>query len=98
LCNLESVLTSSTETALQAESVDHAYPKQVNRAVSFHTLKDQLLPLLYSDLPPEVVIAKLQRWFAGSPVSVRESRKVPRNKFSWPRSYHFIRRVRKIVF
>lgn len=98
LCNLESVLTASTDTALQAASADHEYPKQVNRAVSFHALKDQLLPLLYSELPAEVVLAKLQQWFAGSPVSVRESRKVPRMKFSWPRSYHFQRRVRKIVF
>ena len=98
LCNLESVLTTSTDAALQAASVDHAHPKQVNRAVSFHALKHQLLPLLYSDLPAEMVIAKLQQWFAGSPVSVRESRKVPRKKFSWPRSYHFQRRVKKIVF
>lgn len=98
LCNLESVLTTSTAAALQAESADHAHPKQVNRSVSFHALKVQLLPLLYSDLPVELVIAKLQQWFAGSPVSVRESRKVPREKFSWPRSYHFQRRVRKIVF
>lgn len=98
LCNLESVLTASTDAALQMQSTDHEHPKQVNRAVSFHALKDQLLPLLYSDLPAEAVIVKLQQWFAGSPVSVRESRKVPREKFSWPRSYHFQRRVKKIVF
>lgn len=98
LCNLESVLTASTDAALQTQSTDHDHSKQVNRAVSFHALKDQLLPLLYSDLPAEAVIGKLQQWFAGSPVSVRESRKVPREKFSWPRSYHFQRRVRKIVF
>ena len=98
LCNLESVLTASTDAALQAVSADHEHPKQVNRAGSFHALKDQLLPLLYSDLPAEVVIAKLQQWFADSPVSVRESRKVSRMKFAWPRSYHFQRRVRKIVF
>ena len=94
LCNLESVLTASTDAALQTQSTDHDHPKQVNRAVSFHALKDQLLPLLYSDLPAAVVIGKLQQWFAGSPVSVRESRKVQRMKFSWPRSYHFQRRVK----
>lgn len=98
LCNLESVLTASTDTALKAASADHEYPAQVNRAVSFHALKDQLLPLLYSERPAEVVIAKLQQWFAGSPVSVRDSRKVPRMKFAWPRSYHFQRRVKKIVY
>jgi hypothetical protein len=98
LCNLESVLTASTDAALQETSANHKHPKQVNRAVSFHALKDQLLPLLYSELPAEMVLAKLQQWFSGSPVSVRASRKVPRMKFSWPRSYHFQRRVRKIVY
>lgn len=98
LCNLESVLTAGSNAALQAASADHAHPKQVNRAVSFHALKAQLLPLLYSDRPVEAVIAKLQQCFAGSPVSVRPARKVPRRIFSWPRSYHFQRRVKKIVF
>jgi hypothetical protein len=98
LCNLESVLTASTDAALQDQSAPLAHPTHVNRAVSFHALKDQLLPLLYSDLPIEVVVAKLQLWFTGAPVSVRESRKVPRGKFSWPRSYHFQRRIKKIVY
>jgi hypothetical protein len=98
LCNLESVLTAPTAEALQEKSARHAQPKQVNRATSFHALKHALLPLLYSDEPVESVIVKLQSWFAGTPVSVRTERKVPRRKLSWPRSYHFQRRVRKIVF
>lgn len=98
LCNLESVLTAPSDAALQAASADHAQPQQVNRAVSFHALKHELLPLLYSDAPVEQVIAKLQSWFAGAPVSVRADREVPRRKLSWPRSYHFQRRVKKIVF
>lgn len=98
LCNLESVLTAPSDAALQAASADHAQPQQVNRAVSFHALKHELLPLLYSDAPVAQVIAKLQSWFAGAPVSVRADREVPRRKLSWPRSYHFQRRVKKIVF
>jgi hypothetical protein len=98
LCNLESVLTAPTDAALQATSAAHEHPKQVTRAVSFHALKHELLPLLYSDEPVERVIEKLQSWFAGAPVSVRTDREVPRRKLSWPRSYHFLRRVKKIVF
>jgi Transposase DDE domain len=98
LCNLESVLTASTDAALQEQSSAHKHPKQVNRAVSFHALKHQLVPLLYSDLPIVQVIEKLRSWFAGSPVSVRVGRKVPRRKLSLPRSYHFQRRVKKAVF
>lgn len=98
LCNLESVLTAPTDAALGEASAAQAQPKQVNRAVSFHALKHELLPLLYGDEPVERVIAKLQSWFTGAPVSVRPQRKVRRRKLSWPRSYHFQRCVRKIVF
>lgn len=98
LCNLESVLTASSEATLQEQSATHEHPKQVNRAVSFHALKLELLPLLYGDTPVATVVAKLQQWFVASPVSVRGERKVPRRKPSLSRSYHFQRRVKKIVF
>ena len=98
LCNLETVLTEPTTTALEQESLGHSPPKQINHAVAFHALKDQLLALLYSDRPVEEIFQKLQRLFRGSPVSVRPNRKVPRRKPSLYRSYHFQRRVKKIVF
>lgn len=99
LCNLETVLVAPTEAALQEQSAQHKYPKQVNRAVAFHALKCKLLPLLYSDGPIEIVVRKLQLLFSGSPVSVRPDRKVPRRKkMSMGRSYHFQRHVKKIVF
>lgn len=98
LCNLESVIATPTEAALQEQSAEHQHPKQVNRAVAFHALKCELLPLLYSHTPVERVIRKLQFLFSGSPVSVRPDRKVPRRKLSMARSYHFQRRVKKTVF
>jgi Transposase DDE domain len=98
LCNLESVLTAPSETALREASADHAHPKQVNRAESFHALKRALLPLLYSDTPVEEVVAQLHACFAGSPVSVRPKRKVLRRTPSLARAYHFLRRVKKSVF
>ena len=98
LCNLESVLTAPTEAALREHSADHAHPKQVNRAESFHALKRALLPLLYSDTPIAEVVAHLHTCFAGSPVSVRPARTVPRRTPSLARTYHFLRRVKKAVF
>jgi hypothetical protein len=98
LCNLESILTASTEATLQEQSRTHKYPKQVNRAVSFHAIKRKLLPLLYGDIPTAQVITNLQSWFARAPVSVRTGRKVPRRKLSLSRSYHFHRRLKKTVF
>jgi hypothetical protein len=98
LCNIETVLTGVVAEELQQRSIAHKHRKQVNRAVAFHALKDQLLPLLYSDIPTEQVVLKLQRLFLGSPVSVRPERKVPRRKHSWHRSYYFQKCVKKFVF
>jgi hypothetical protein len=98
LCNLESALTEPATQALTQESSQHKHPKQVNRAVAFHALKDRLLDLLYSDLPVEKLLEQLQVLFVATPVSVRPERKVPRRKPTLNRSYHFQRRVRKIVF
>jgi hypothetical protein len=99
LCNLETVLTADSAECLAKSSAAAQQPKQLNRAVTFHALKDQVLELLYSDTPAEEVLRKLQAWFVSSPVSLRPERKPPpRRKCSLNRSYHFQRRVRKIVF
>jgi hypothetical protein len=98
LCNLESVLTEPAAETLQAQSAEDQHPKQINRAGAYHALKDQLLDLLYSQTPAEQVVAKLQRLFLAEPVSVRLERKPLRRKFSLSRSYHFQRRVKKVVF
>lgn len=98
LCNLESLLTEPAAVAVQQNSLGHQHPKQINRAGAYHALKDQLLALLYSELPAETVLQKLQRLFVEAPVSVQPDRKPPRRKLSLHRSYHFQRRVKKIVF
>ena len=98
LCNLESALTAPAAQVLSETSTEHKHPKQVNRAVAYHALKDHMLDLLYSDLPAEAVVQRLQQLFLGAPVSIRPERKPPRRTPSPNRSYHFQRRVRKIVF
>jgi hypothetical protein len=99
LCNLETVLTAQAAQSLAKSRTADQQPKQINRAVSFHALKDQVLGLLYSATPAQEVLLKLQSLFLGAPVSARPDRKPPpRRKISLHRSYHFQRRVRKIVF
>jgi hypothetical protein len=98
LCNLETILVGPVQAQLQQASAQDGSLKQVNRAVTFHALKDQMLDLLYRRVPLEKVIQKLQRWFLGSPVSVRPERKSPRREPSVARSYHFQRHVKKVVF
>jgi hypothetical protein len=99
LANLESVLSEPTQAALREQSTSETQPLQVNRSNSYHALKEQVLDLLYRDIPVSRVIEKLMKLFRGSPVAVRPNRKVPRRKKpSFHRSYHFQRRVKKVVF
>ncbi|MBI4327396.1 MAG: IS4 family transposase [Chloroflexi bacterium] len=98
LCNLESLLTQPAQTVVQENRADDQQPQQINGADAYHALKDQLLVLLYSDTPAELVIRKLQGLFLARPISVPPGRKAPRRKPSFNRSYHFQRHVKKIVF
>lgn len=98
LNNLESVLTRPAQRQMTNASSPRQYACQVNRAVSFHALKLHIIDLLLSQEPPQQVIQKLEGLFAGTPVSARPKRKVPRKKPSAWRSYWFQRHVRKSVF
>ena len=99
LANLESVLSEPAQAALTEESTPETQPRQVNRSNSYHALKDQVLDLLYRNIPVPIVINKLMKLFKGSPVAVRPKRTVPRRRRpSFHRSYHFQRRVKKAVF
>lgn len=98
LCNLETLLTQPAQEAIQQDRRPEQDPKQINQADAYHALKDQLLPLLYSQSPAQEVVEKLQRLFLARPLSVPLDRKIPRRKQSFNRSYHFQRHVKKIVF
>ena len=98
LSNVESVGSGPARWELEQVSARRAQPVQVNRAVSLHALKTRLLDLLGRAVPAEEVLAELTRWFVQSPVSVRPGRAAPRRKASPARSYHYQRRVRKLVF
>lgn len=99
LANLESVLSEPAQAALDQQTKPQAQPRQVNRSNSYHALKDQVLDLLYRDVPVPTVLQKLMKLFQGSPVAVRPNRRVRRRRRpSFHRSYHFQRRVKKVVF
>lgn len=99
LANLESVLSEPAQAALGEQSRPQSPARQVNRSNAYHALKDRVLDLLYRDIPIPSVINQLIKLFKGSPVTVRPNRQVPRRrKPSFHRSYHFQRRVKKLVF
>ena len=100
LSNIESVLIgpAQAELSAQAKTTERAQCVQVNRAVSLHALKYRLIELLASERPLDQLFAELTKYFQQNPVSVRPGREVPRRKFSPSRSYHYQRRVRKLVY
>jgi hypothetical protein len=98
LSNLESILTRPAQAQLQEASQQGQHQAQVNRAVSFHAIKRQMIPLLLSAEPVAQVLPKLQRLFLRNPVYNRPKRKVPRQKKSPWRSYNYQRNIKKAVF
>jgi hypothetical protein len=98
LSNVESVVLGAAQGELAEASAGRAVQVQVNRAVSLHALKSRLIDLLAGAQPAEAVLAELTEWFLHTPTRVRPGRTLERRKFSPSRSYHYQRRVRKIVF
>jgi hypothetical protein len=98
LSNVESIVVGPAQAQLAEHTAARQQPAQINRAVSLHALKYRLIDLLTSRMPAEKVLVELTEWFQANPVSVRPNRSVPRRKPSPSRSYHYQRRVRKIVF
>lgn len=99
LANLESLLSEPAQAALEQGREPESQPLQINRSNSYHSLKLKLMELLHSDIPAPLVLAKLIALFQGEPVALRPNRKVKRRpKPSFHRSYHYQRRVKKMVF
>ena len=97
--NLESLLSQEVQEQLSATDSQRTHPAKVNRAVSYHALKEMMWELLCSGRPAEEVIRSIQVWMRSNPVSVRATRPPPpRRRFSPNRSYHYQRRLRKTVF
>lgn len=70
-------------------------PQQVNRAVAFAAIKHQALDLLYSDLDPETLCARLTSLFLTNPVANRPQRNPPRRHPSDRALLDFHRRRKK---
>ena len=98
LANVESVVIGPAQHELTTHTAGRRQPAQVNRAVSLHALKHRVIDLLSSRRPAAEVLAQLTEWFQANPVSLRPGRAARRREFSASRSYHYQRRMRKIVF
>ena len=99
LANLERVLSEPAPAVLDEPSPTRRQPRQVNRANAYHAVKDRVLDLLYRDEPVAAVVRQWMKLMLGRPVAVRPKRQGSgRGRVSFHRSYHYQRRVKKVVF
>lgn len=96
LTSLESILTAQRDAFLGNKPTQQS--QQVNRAVSFHALKDHAIEILYSDNDTNSIIKPLDKLFLINPTSVRKNRQVPRKKRSVRQWLHYAKRRCKIGF
>lgn len=96
--NLQSLLSQEPQEQLNAGDDQRQFPAQVNRADSYHALKELMLDLLWSKRPIAPALLNIQQWMQANPVSVRPNRRAPRRRPSFHRSYHYQRNLKKTVF
>ncbi len=96
LCGLESILTATAQSSLDAKEVCHA--QIVNRAVSFNAIKNEALELLLGKKETGPLLEQLTALFLTNPTLVRKGRNPPRKKSSSRALLDFQRRKKKHCF
>jgi hypothetical protein len=96
ISNLESVLTSDTDDELAKKNTVHL--QTVNSAVSFHTIKSNIINLLLSNTPIEKTLADMKKQFLANPVSIRPHRGRKKRNTALCKQVNYYRRQAKIVF
>ena len=98
ICGVEAILTEDASDILESKTPQNQYPQQVNKMVSFNTIKNHVIALLFSDEPASEVCAKLTRLFLTNPVCVRKDRQVARKNTSPRAALHYQKRKRKFCY
>ncbi|MFT4587810.1 MAG: hypothetical protein ACI8QF_001908 [Limisphaerales bacterium] len=99
VANLENLLSQEAQEQLSAGDRQRQYPLRVNKAVSYHALKERIFDLLMNRRGTvDEALSQLQLWMKNSPVSRRIGRQGPERKKSLARSCRFQRTRRKNVF
>lgn len=100
LTSLESVLAQSAQTSLtQRDQLRQPQtPAQVNRAVSYVALLDEVVPLLLdAHLTPTETLARLHYLFQLSPTRRRDDRHYPRPELNYPRRLRYARYRKRLA-
>ena len=99
VANLENLLSQEAQEQLSAGDRQRQYPLRVDKAVSYHALKERIFDLLMNRRGNvDEALSQLQLWMKNSPVSRRIGRPGPERKKSLARSCRFQRTRRKNIF
>lgn len=94
---LETILSAEVNAELAAKNTRHR--QQVNKAISFHALKDSIILLMFD--PPQDFAERVRQQFVISPTLYRPERVKEKERLSLKsnaRSLHFQKFARKVVF
>ena len=81
VANLENLLSQEAQEQLSAGDRQRQYPLRVNKAVSYHALKERIFDLLMNRRGNvDEALSQLQLWMKNSPVSRRIGRPGPERK------------------
>ena len=98
ISNLETIMTQDTNNDLEASSQNNIYKKQVNKSVSFNTIKNCAFELFYSDSDEDIILSKLTLLFKTNTVLQRPNKTTARVEISPRRSLSYQKRRKKHVF
>ncbi len=98
LSGMESLLTSEAQEQLDQKTLRNRYPQQVNKAVSFNTIKNHVFELFSTVDDLDILLAQLTQLFLTNPVVQRTDRQVQRRKTSALKRLRHHQRFKKICF
>lgn len=99
ISSLETLFTDEADTILQERSIHTKHSYQVNHAVSFNAIKNQVFQLFYDPFSDLVSLCqRLTQLFLTDPTCIRPLRQVPRRSPNYYKRYVFHRHKRKVCF
>jgi hypothetical protein len=100
LSALESVITADAELSLKRKNTRHR--QKVNKAISFHVIKDRALDIVFNNgIPTSTALEQLTSLFLQAPTLIRPLRcnaRQQRRNFAYWASLHFHKNLKKQVF
>lgn len=96
MTSLEAIVIADAQSSLDSKEVVHQ--QVINRAVSFNTLKNNIIDLLQGDDDIELVLDKMSALFLLNATVKRTGRHVDRKLTSQGQTINYLRRKKKIVF